>query len=674
MKGKTLRSKLMKTAAVLMSVGIMVSSAAGCGEAAGQSNAGSSTAADSSSVSTGEAAAGSVEDLVALMQTAKDASDLPDWSGEAFKVRVWNGHGTGDANRNTATNDVVYSELKRIFGVEIDIDNCFDNGGQDLPSKLAVLAATNDWPELGQNVMNQDLVDSGKLYDLTDYLESYTPDMLKVYNAISPKSVEKGYNATGKLYSAGAAVGVDINQPEVAKSAFGQELNVDRYKYIQMPDQRLGVNTEVYVRDDILKLAYPSAKTQDEIESLYVKNGEFTREELYDVPLTSKQEIFDFFAKIDKAIKDNNIEEGGKPVTASYAFSGQDNWPLLAGLLSGIEGLPNINYFTYFSTKDKTVKTMFTEDWFKQDMLAFNKMVREGIMSEASLIENNELFLNKLNNGEYAIAYAWQKPDEATLKAMDKPYRYRKVYFDINQNKEYGLTAQEEKNLARGGISIFKDKVNEEQLKQVLAMLNFMYTEAGQKLVAWGPSSAGLFEEKDGVRTFTDKELEECVVYGAVNKADMKYNLASGMTESGKLPSYPRLETGVYSGGFYNPKYIYDLSKQERTADMASQFFQSGLFDKMEKSKIPFSKTADIWNFTDEIPEIKQFWDVRGTGFEPAMTKVLAAKSDEEFNESYDKMVKFASDNGLNQAGIDKIVELLKEKYPDDWAAMQAGY
>lgn len=609
-----------------------------------------------------------VEDLLEMVDNVEDSSAMPDWEGETLTLRVWNGHGTGDARRDTSSNDVVRPELERIFGIKIDAENSFDNGGQDLPSKMAVLAATNDWPELGQNVMNQDLVDSGKLYDLTELLPKYAPHYYAMLQKASPRSISSGWNGTGKLYNVAS-----FNNTVEAITTLYDDVDMDKYKYIAIPEERLGVNTQVYVRDDILKLAYPEAKTQDEIEELYLKNGEFTREELYDVPITSKEEAFEFFYKIKEVIDENNITENGKPVYATYAFSGQDNWALLAGLESGINGIPNVDYFTFFNVQTKKIDVLFKQDFFKEDMLRFNKFVRDGVASEASLIENNEIFTNKLNNGEYAISYAWLIPDNAKLEAAGKPYRYRKVYFDIEQNTSLGLNEKEEINMSSGGISIFKDMVKEEDLPRVLAFLDYFYTDAGMNLVTWGPRSAGLFEEKDGVRQYTDKELEACMVYGEQNNAELKYNLAGSAVDRQFCGAYLVLELGIRSGGLKNPRYIYDLTQQERQAGSASNFFSSGLFDQQIKSEGVF-KSSHIWNFTNEVEDIKRFWDVRGTGFEPMMTKVLAAKSNAEFEEAYNNMVQYAEENGLTDEALEACNQLMQEKYPEDWAALQGGF
>ena len=651
-----------KIMVTLLCAALFLSIAAGCSN---NENTPSPKPTESSST---PAPTEEAKNLTELFDTVEDSSDLPDWNDETLTLRVWNGHGTGDANRDLSSDDVVNPEMERIFGIEIDSENSFDNGGQDLPSKMAVLATTNDWPEIGMNVMNQDIIDAEKLYDLTELLPVYAPHYYEFLQKKSPKSISTGFNGTKKLYG----INYFGNDVETMATLY-DNVDLDKYKYIAVPQDRLGLNTQVYVRDDILKLAYPEAKTQDEIEALYMENGEFTREDLYDVPVTSKEEAFEFFYNIKKAIDDNKITEDGRPVSATFAFSGQDNWALLACLWSGINGLPNTDYFTFFNVQDKKVKMMFMEEEFKQDLLHFNNFVRDGIASEASLIENNEIFTNKLNNGEYAISYAWLMPDDAVLKSMSKPYRYRKVYFDIPQDTTFGLNQKEESNMSRGGISIFKDAVKEEDVPRILQYLDYFYTEPGMKLVTWGPRSAGLFTEENGVRKYTDPELEACMVYGEKNDADLKYNLANGDVEKRFMPEYPKLELGVAGGGLQNPRYIYDLSSATRQPGNANTFFQSGLFDQQVRSG-SILKCAFVWNYTDEVEGMKQFWDVRGTGFEPMMTKVLASKSDEEFEKAYDKMVKYAVDNGLTDATMDAINKLMQDKYSEDWATMQAGF
>ena len=613
-----------------------------------------------------------VKSFTALLDKTEDSSDLPDWTGKQMTFSYWNTHGTGNADRPKSSDDVVSPEVKRVTGIYVDPDRSYDNGGQDFPSKMAILAATNDWPDVAYVPYNNDSIDliqADKIYDLTDLIPIYCPHIYQLIQTIIPpvEGVAGGFQNTGKYYAVPMNFRADV---ATIQSVF-PNADLQKLIYVAAPPPRLGWNTDVFVRDDILKMAYPTAKTQKEIQDLYVKQGYFTREDLYDVPINTKEDAIEFFYKIKKVIDDNNITENGRPVYSTFGFAGQDNWALLACLLTAINGLPNVNYFTYFNTQTNHLDIMLNDEWFKQDVLIFNKFVRDNIVPQSSLIENNEIFTNKLNNGEYAISYAWLRPDAGVLLAADKPYQYRKVFFDIQQDTSYALNAGV-RNIPISSIAIFKDKVSEEDLPQVLMWLDYLASDIGMKLEFWGPRSAGLYEDTPDGRRYTIKELEDCMINDNIaNKEDMKYGLNG---PNGKpWPMIP--DGGISSGGIWYPKYVYNMTEFPRDGSQADNFFLSGLFDQQKYSYNPIiSKTPDIWSFTDEVPLMKQFWDVRGTGFEPTMTQVLAASDDAEFETLYANMLRFAEENGLNDQAIADAEKLMQDKYPFDWNTFVRGY
>ena len=598
-----------------------------------------------------------------------DVSDLPDWAGKQLTLRVWNGHGTGDAIRYSSSNDVVSPEIKRLFGITLDPDESFDNGGQDLASKLAVLAATSDFPEIGYNVINDDLIAGDKLYDLTELIPLYCPNINAFMKQYASRTLNEGYQNTGRHYSVFMNVG---NNADSIRSMY-PDADMERYSNIASPTDTMGSLSYLSVRDDILKLMYPGAKSQDEIEALYVKNGTFTRDEVYDVPIKSRQDVIDFFYLMKKVIDDNNITEDGKPVYPLGVFQGGDNWALLSWLRNLMDGKADFDYFTIFNLQSKHIEIGFKAGFFKDDVKVFNQMVRDGVASESSLIENNEIYLNKLNNGEYATGYAYYQPDLSQQAAAGKPWRFRKVYFDIPQD----LTATiPQKSEIRGWdqLSIFKDKVAEDDVPQILGWLDFMYTDLGQKLICWGPRSAGLWEETGGVRRFTNKEIEDSLVYNVDNGANIKYNLATTRLDLSRPMSYPSLYIGIQGGGLNAPRYVYDLSVGERSPGGADSAFNTGVFEPQRTAQDIIVNSAHIWSFSNAIPDIKRFWDVRATGFEPLLTKCLAAQSDDEFEKAYQDMLDFADQNGLNDTSVAECEKYLQDNFPQDWNNYLLGY
>ena len=275
-------------------------------------------------------------DLIALYDQVKDSSELPDWTGEKLNLRVWHGHGNGGSVYQHAEQDVVSPEVERIFGITVDPENSYDNGGFDLPSKMTMLAATNDWPEIGTNVLNNDLIENGILLDLTDLLPKYAPHAWALMNALNHDGIERGINNTGRIYS----IPYEIDNSTANMSAiYGDELDLDKYSTIALPTEATGGNSAIYVREDILQLAYPDVPTDEELQAKYMSAEGFSKDDIYCMGITTYEQAIEFFYKIAQAIKDNDIKTpDGKPVYATYVNTGADNWALFSGLLDHLCG------------------------------------------------------------------------------------------------------------------------------------------------------------------------------------------------------------------------------------------------------------------------------------------------------------------------------------------------
>ncbi|SFS57688.1 hypothetical protein [Paenibacillus sp. BC26] len=578
-----------------------------------------------------------------------DSSDFPDWKGKQLKLKMWYSHGTGEPTHNSAEQDVVTPEAKRVTGVEIDQENSFDNGGQDLNVKMGMLNAANDWPDIvmsSDTTALADLVKAGKVYDLTDVIAKYAPNLAKrtPFDKL-PKVVENitVKNLDGKTYGFPLELGDPDNTLKVLDPSFVSPNSQ------QAPD---GLGS-IWVRDDLLKKLYPIAKTQDEIDALYVKNGgKFSREELYDVPIKSKDDFYKFLYDMQAMIKKENIKENGKPVETSYAFGGGDNWSTLTMLQTYINRIPaNNNYFTYYDKKTKEIEFMFQQEWFKQTLLEFNKLVRDKVMDPKSLLENQATHTEKMNNGQYAVAYLWDTPDESVLKAAGKKFRYRKVFMDapVNTDTFISPTGPSGNNQS---ILIFKDKVAEEDLPQIIHYLDYMVSEVGEKMYTWGPRSAGLFDETDGKRVFKDKDLEDAMVYNKDNGANNKYNLHNNRlgSSSKQWPPYP---TYMWGGSTVTPSYAYD--RVVSPADGLS-FFNPGNLPNNTTSTITTTIKVDpaIWNFFGPVPSADKFWKGRDA-FEKALTKTMAAKDDAQFEELWKTFSDIATKNGANDQTLKEI-------------------
>ncbi|MFD0674062.1 hypothetical protein [Cohnella sp. GCM10027633] len=653
----------MRKALTLVPVGaLLLSAIAGCADG---NNGNKEEGASPSASQPVESAAGA-KAYYDLYDQATDSSDLPDWTGKQLKLKIWYAHGTGDAKRPVPTEDIVSPEIKRVTGIEIDKDGSFDNTGQAIDVKLGMINAANDWPALafvtdsGMGSL-KDMFAAGKAYDLTEAIEKYAPNLKKRLSFETFPYVKRfstNNEQDGSIYS----FPTQMQDPD-------RSLKMMDPSFVT-PNALESTEQFVWVRDDLLKKLYPTAKTQDEIDALYVeKGGKFSREDIYDVPLKSTEDFNKFLYDMQSLIKTENIKENGKPVEVSYAFGGQDNWGALAVLANFYGRIPKgSNYFTYFDKKTQQIEYMFNQPFFKSIVHDFNKLVRDKVMDPNSLLENNAMHLEKINNGQYAVAYLYDTPDENVMKAAGKSYRYRKVFLDSPVNTEQFISPMGgvKNNI---GVVVFKDGVKEEDLPQVVRFLDYMVSEVGEKMYTWGPKSAGLFEEKDGKRAFKDKDLEDAMVYGKDNGKSLYYNLANTRVASTNMygSGWPYYPTYMWGGSNVSPFYSYDrvLAPSE-----AKNFFDPGNLpdNSYADHGIPLANDMQIWNFFGAIPDADQFWKGRDA-FEKALTKTMAARDDEHFEELWKQFTGIAEKNGADEAlrtQMDEYFKKANEAYMQD--------
>jgi putative aldouronate transport system substrate-binding protein len=567
-----------------------------------------------------------------LGNTVEDSSDLPDWKGKKLNLRMWYAQGTGALNRlKKSENDVVTPELYRVTGVKYDEESSFDNGGELMDARIAKIMAANDWPDIVLNperAVLEKMIEADMVYDLTDLIPKYCTNMTSVLRREDSQDYLKSEREDGKLYTFSYNVRLSYAAPDLDPNLIAR---------VELPTDPTGY---IYVRDDILKKLYPSAKTQNEIESLYVENGKFSKEDILDVTFNNKEEFFEFLYKI----KELGIKEGNREVYPIYVADGIDNWSLLA-ILGSLYGYnrgssANVNYFTYWDKEKQKVEYMFKQDFFKEILKDWTKLVQDDIASPESLIDNRAAFEEKVNNGLYAVIYGQALPDQNVLNAAGKPFKYRKVYMNIPANTDKFLFTESAPN-SGSRVAILKNQVKEEDLEQVLRFYDFMWSEAGQKLTYWGPRSAGLWTEENGNRVFIDKELEESMVYDKANDKKLYYGL-----ENSGWPGYPTMGSSRYA-----PKIVYNY---ERKPSMANRYFSMGIIEPGPKV---IAKAPDIWLFDGYgIQGVQKFWQAR-QAFEDALTKIFIAKNDDEFEQLYKEMLALAERNGLTG---DVLVEINK--------------
>ncbi len=580
-----------------------------------------------------------------LGNEVSDSSDMPDWEGKKLKLSYWDASQFNSPSMGKkAEQDVVTPEIVRVTGVQFDPDNSIDNGGESMEAKVAKISASDSWPNVihfGQKAIIDKLGDADMVYDLAPYMDEYCPNIVSMLKKTGTYDFVKNQRSDGKV----------LRLPYIPGSY--------EFAYPEMESEQLAkvsggyqTRNHVWVRDDILKMVYPNAKTQAEIEDLYVKNGKFSEEDLTDVTFKSKDEYFGFLKKV----KELNIKEGAQPVYPSYIYCGTDNWQVL-GLMGALYGQNanngnDTNYFTYWDKEKKHLEYKFKQPFFKDMLKDWTQLVRDDVLSKESMLDNRSVFEQKRDNGLYAVVYANDTPKNNVIKSAGKPYQYRKVFIDI--------APDEDKYLFTNGIPLFDDfsvikkGLSESDLKQILVFYDYMMSDAGLKLSVWGPKSAGLFEEKDGKRVYKDKELEACMIYDDTNERNVYYNLNKGGLTA--WPGYPLTDINKF-----NPKFDYDIERQTNQANRA--FSLSEYRPLARINSIP----PDIYRIDND--NAKRFWQSR-TAFEDAIYKIYVTKNDGEFESAYNAMVELAQRNGLTDEALEGIhndyINVLNKGFSDN--------
>ena len=598
-----------KVLALMLALGILSAALVGCGGKSSKSSTGNFIDVD---YKVNEEA-----------EKFEDSTDMPDWKGNQIELTMWYATGSYSAKKNkVSANDVVSPEWARVTGVKF-ADDSFDNNGDLVDARLAKIIATKKWPDIiwgCQGSTLQTLIEQDMLWDLTDLIPKYMPNL----NALMKNGFMASTRDDKKVYEIDLSPRIDYAYPDMPAD-------------IRVRTQIPQANTSyLWIRDDILKKIKPEAYTYDEIVAKYKTNdGKFTEEEILNASFNSKEEVIKFFRDV-KALGE---KVGNRDVYATYAFTGSDNWDFmgtLAGILNGWSS--NIsefgqNYFTYFDKNTGKVELMLEQPFYKEAIRELTNLIAEDVICSDSLVDIRSKFEEKCATGQYAVLYGSTMPDINTLNKNAKGYKYRPVVVNIPFDTERFVPMVD--NLAGGTRYAFlKNEISAEELPQVLRAFDFMLTDVGQKLIMWGPKSAGLFKETENGRRFTKKEIEDEAVYGKSTDALLKYGL-----QNKQWPGYP---SGVNK---WNPAYIYDFVPN---TSRLQYFYSTGMITPAETVS---GVAPNVWKFTAQVESIKKAWDAR-TDIESAMTKVLTATNDKEFETLYSTMLDKAERNGFTKEAL----------------------
>lgn len=663
------RKQLAKTFAMLLSTSMLLSA---CGATDTSSQEVSSSGSESSQPVTESVNEPEVQNYWEMLNEVSDTSELPNWTGEKLEISIWSAAGTDATFGEIRESNVVMKEIERVTGITINVDECFGNGGDNIDAKLPRVIASKDFPTIiyGYDIDShfQELYDNGYLVDLTPYYEDGSLEHVTYWLPLEEMD-ELIYgncrNKDGDLFLIPSTFGTESYWE--AAGYYPKEYNAAYYNmYGMTPKSGVGHNTNnaIYVRSDILEALYPDALTFEEIEQIYVKEGSFTEEEIFDIDLNSAEDFYEFLHDVKELIKSGEyVGIDGKPVEVTYGpDSGTDNFQWLTLLPRAIKGWSaNTDYFV---TSDRTVgdsskllQYAFKTDEYVQFFKELNTLVNEDVISQNSLVDNNATFKEKYNNGHYAVVYGDNYPRPYEVKDSEGEWSYRPIWINVPTNVDFGGYNSLPRKMYYG---IFKNDLTEEQIEQLVHFIDYMSSAVGQNLRFWGPESAGYFvEDENGNRTYTDEEFA-AFVYEGENSAESELSVDTGIIVAKATKKPFNLFPMVDLNQTFSPVYLNAVN-MPRQANDAKKYYNPGVLEgqSLAENSVSVKSGCEAYSLGLKVEGIAEFWTARA-GFEDQLKKVLVATPD-KFDKELENLFKYAEENGLTEETLKEFNDLFVE-------------
>lgn len=592
-----------------------------------------------------------------LLDKVTDTSELPDWPGEKLDVTIWVAGGSEVMFGAISDTNVTFKELERVTGVRFNVEKSYGNGGDPIDAKLPKVIASKNLPTMiygwNINTQMQELFDRGYLADLTEYYENgYLDQVLEISPLELTDVWEKIVDIkTGSYYQIPVSGMVGNYKKSDYKPDWYDETFYNTWNNYPAT---AGGNTALscmYVRDDILLELYPDAHSAQELVDIYLERGEFTREEIFDIPLKSTEDVANLWRDIKELLDEGGFYGiDGKDMEVTYGPSStEDNWNWMKVLPSVIYGLSqNQAYFTYAdmnaTSEDQIVQYAFSSEKYYEYFKLINELVNEDVISKNSLVENGTTFDEKFLNGHYAVVYGSNVAGKGSDigKEYDMDWAYRPVWVEMETDVSYT-------SFNGGGSAstygIFKSTLSDGQLEQLIHAINYMFSDVGTKNFIWGPRSAGLFtEDAEGNRTYATEELHECMALRIDNGENVKYGLINTYVSSKTYNTFP------YPAEFrlQHPDYLC-APERAGSEEEAFMYYCPGIFSEFSNDLVYTAKVqCQLYNAVGlQVEGNAQFWKARN-GFEQQMKKMLAATPD-KFEAEYQALLQYAEQNGLTE-------------------------
>ncbi len=488
------------------------------------------------------------------------------------------------------------------FGVE------YVNYPGDPLEKLALMLSAGDYTDLVITKTEKYLkayVDAGALIELDPLIEKYGENIKKTHKERIPYwRAQSGLN-DGKLW----------------------------YWTFTEPSYSYGVSSalnEWKIRSDILEQQeYPEVRNEDDVFAL-VKQG------VKDNPTTNGEPTAGF----GTPLRDPNSIE-----CATYFFD--------AGRLS---------HMTYkngsmWDTEKGEFIDAVTDYSFKDGLLFYNRMWREGLVDRDVITYSSSEFQNKMSTGyglcTYFYGWNWQNWNE-NLGKLGHEFRYVPIPSQFKQMQEKGH--KKIYPITNGEIwSSYSITTNAKYPERIMEVADWMMSEEGLIAAGWGEKGVQYTINSDGLRIPTAEHMQKMQTdenYKYTCTAYSSLGLFGGLDSNGQ--NYRMSADSTYVDQMVDPK-VYDVY---------SHYGWMNIYEAHNKNKnfesdyaYPVGFTMIMPNYSDEQ---NKNWERIDTITVDYTIKLITAESLEQFNTLYEELIQNRKD-----LGIDEMIKLRNETYDE---------
>lgn len=350
----------------------------------------------------------------------------------------------------------ILNKIKEKTGVSLDMTVVPDS---DYETKRNVMLSTGELPDIiTKTIPTAEQCMSGMLLPISDYV-----DQMPNYKAF------------------------------LEKTGLDKEMDKERLsdgKYYFVPSSCQDVNTENQqwmVRKDILDKNNLKVPT--------------TLEELYEVGKKLKEIYPDSTPIVNRYGSGNLMQALGR------GFGTMAGWSIDAD--SGV---------MYDEKADEWVFAPTTQNW-KELMEYTNKLVSDGVLDQEFSTCDSNVYEQKVIGGDAFIVYDWMmntKRYNMQGKVQNPDYSLILVDPLTGPNGDYALS--EKKAWASGWV--FPSSVaDEDYFNDLLAFIDWNYTDEAQMVNSYGDEADGFTKEEDGLLTYKDDNINYCADYGVTNNS-----------------------------------------------------------------------------------------------------------------------------------------------------------